>query len=452
MELDQTTNALAFAQQQRQILFQQLPVNSAVLVASGSEKVRNRDVEYPFRADSDFSYLTGFYEPDSVLLLVKKADHQAIVFVRPTNSEQETWQGRRLGVDMAAPLLAVDQAYSIDELDAKVAEALENIENLFFSFSQMSRWMAPVEIWLGALKSKVRKGVAAPTKLCDLDEIMHERRLIKSPQEIAWMRDAAQVTVAGHLDAMRVVEPGQYEFQVQAALEGRFKMLGSQRVAFSTIAASGDNACILHYTENSDLIGDHHLVLLDAGAEMHGYAGDVTTTFPASGRFTEEQAQLYSLVLSAQQAAIEMIKPGVTYDAPHQAVLKVLTSGLVELGILRGKVETLIKEEAYKPFFMHGTGHWLGMDVHDVGLYKVNGQWRELQPGMVLTVEPGLYIAPETPGVDERWQGIGIRIEDDVLVTETGHEVLTKGLPRTVKDIEAWMAEHNIRLNNAMSH
>lgn len=446
MELDQTKNALAFAQQQRQKLFQQLPVNSAVLIASGSEKIRNRDVEYPFRAASDFTYLTGFHEPDSVLLLVKKAENQTIMFVRPTDVEQEIWQGRRLGVDMAAPLLAVDNAYSIDELDVQVAEALENIENLFFSFSEMTRWMAPVQTWLEALKSKVRKGVTAPTRLCDLDEIMYESRLIKSAQEIEWMRDAAQVTVEGHLAAMSSVEPGQYEFQVQAALEGRFKMLGSQRVAFSTIAASGDNACILHYTENSDLIGDYHLVLLDAGAEMHGYAGDITTTFPACGRFTEEQAQLYNLVLSAQQTAIEMIKPGVTYDAPHQAVIKTLTSGLVELGILSGEVETLIKDEAYKPFFMHGTGHWLGMDVHDVGLYKVDGQWRELQPGMVLTVEPGLYIAPETPNVDERWQGIGIRIEDDVLVTETGHEVLTTGLPRTVVDIEAWMAEHNVHL------
>lgn len=449
MELDQTKNALAFAQQQRQSLFQKLPANSAVLIASGEEKIRNRDVEYLFRAESDFSYLTGFYEPDSVLLLVKKDENQATLFLRPKDAEQEIWQGRRLGVDMAELTLSVDQACPIDELDESVTLALENVENVFFSFSHISRWMSPVETWLGALKSKVRQGVTAPTKLCDLDEIMHESRLIKTSQEIAWMRDAAQVTVAGHLDAMSSVEPGQYEFQVQAALEGRFKLQGSQRVAFNTIVASGDNACILHYTENSDLIGDHHLVLLDAGAEMHGYAGDITTTFPASGRFTKEQAQLYSLVLRAQQAAIAMIKPGVTYDVPHQTVIKVLTTGLVELGILRGEVESLIKEGAYKPFFMHGTGHWLGLDVHDVGLYKIDGQWRELRSGMVLTVEPGLYIAPETLGVDERWQGIGIRIEDDILVTETGSEVLTTGLPRTVAEIEAWMAEHNVHLNSA---
>jgi len=446
MELDQTRNALAFAEQQRQTLLKQLPANSAVLVASGHEQIRNRDVEYPFRADSDFSYLTGFYEPDSVLLLVKKQDTQSTLFVRPKDLEQETWQGRRMGVEMAPKMLAVDQACSVDELDEKVLESLENIENLYFSFSQMALWMPKIERWLGGLKAKVRKGVSAPSKLCDLDDIMHESRLIKSPQEIAWMRHAAQVSVSGHLAAMRSATPGKYEFQVQAELESEFKMLGSQRVAFSTIAASGDNACILHYTENADLIGDHHLLLVDAGAEMHGYAGDITTTFPASGRFTNEQAQLYSLVLKAQRAAIDMIEPGITYNQPHQAVLQVLTAGLVELGILSGDVDDLIKDEAFKPFFMHGTGHWLGMDVHDVGAYKIDNEWRDLKPGMVLTVEPGLYIAPETPNIDERWMGIGIRIEDDVLVTEEGCEVLTQGLPRTVSEIEAWMAEHNVHL------
>lgn len=447
MDLDQTQNALKFAQQQRQKLFRQLPANSAVLVSSGHEQIRNRDVEYPFRADSDFSYLTGFYEPESVLLLVKKQANQSTIFVRPKDPEQETWQGRRLGLDMASQLLAVDQACSIEALDETVVEALENIENIYFSFSQMSDWMPLVENGLSGLKAKIRKGVSAPTKLCDLDAIMHENRVVKSPQEIAWMRHAAQVSVQGHLAAMQSVAPGKYEFQVQSALENAFKMLGSQRVAFSTIAASGDNACILHYTENADLIGDHHLILVDAGAEMHGYAGDITTTFPASGKFTDEQAQLYRLVLKAQQAAIAVIKPGVTYDVPHQTVLKVLTQGLVELGILSGDVETLIKEEAYKPFFMHGTGHWLGMDVHDVGLYKVDGQWRALQPGMVLTIEPGLYIAPDSPNVDDRWQGIGIRIEDDILVTEEGSEVLTTGLPRTVSEIEAWMLKNNPNLS-----
>jgi len=443
MQLDQTQSLLKFAKQQRQRLFEQLPDNSAVLVSSGEEQIRNRDVEFPFRADSDFSYLTGFYEPDSVLLLVKQACSESMVFVRPKDPEQETWQGRRLGVEMAPQMLSVDQAYSVDELDEVAVKALENIEHIYFSFSQMSTWIASVESWLSDLKAKVRKGVSAPTKLCDLDELMHENRVIKSPQEIEWMRHAAQVSVQGHLEAMRCAAPGRYEFQVQAELEGKFKQLGSQRVAFSTIAASGDNACILHYTENTDLIGDHHLLLVDAGAEMHGYAGDITTTFPANGKFSEEQALLYSLVLKAQRAAIEVIKPGISYHTAHQTVLQTLTSGLVELGILTGEVETLIEQEAYKPFFMHGTGHWLGMDVHDVGQYKIAGEWRDLEPGMVLTVEPGLYIAPETEGVDERWQGIGIRIEDDVLVTETGHEVLTPGLPRTVDEIEAWMAENN---------
>jgi len=448
MELDQTEALLKFAKLQRQRLFEQLPDNSAVLVSSGHEQIRNRDVEFPFRADSDFSYLTGFYEPDSVLLLIKQVTSESIIFVRPKDQEQEIWQGRRLGVEMAPRMLSVDQAYSVDKLDEVVGEALENIQNIYFSFSQMSLWMESVESWLGSLKAKVRKGVSTPTKLCDLDEIMHENRVIKSPQEIEWMRHAAQVSVQGHLAAMRSVVPGKYEFQVQAELEGEFKQLGSQRVAFSTIVASGDNACILHYTENTDLVGDHHLLLVDAGAEMHGYAGDITTTFPASGQFTEEQALLYSLVLKAQQAAINVIRPGTSYHAPHKTVIEVLTTGLVELGILQGEVEALIEEEAFKSFFMHGTGHWLGMDVHDVGRYKVVGDWRDLEPGMVLTIEPGLYIAPETDGVDKRWMGIGIRIEDDVLVTETGYEVLTKGLPRTVQEIESWMAENNRYLSH----
>ena len=447
MKLDQTNNLRTFAHQQRQTLFNQLPDNSAVLVSSGHEKIRNRDVEYPFRADSDFSFLTGFYEPDSVLLLVKKQQNQSVIFVRPKDTEQETWQGRRMGVEMAPQILALEQAFSIDALDQTVAEYLENIEHLYFSFSQMSLWSAKIENWVQGLKSKVRQGISAPTQLCDLDALLHENRVIKSPQEIKWLRHAAQISVAGHLAAMRAVQPGLYEFQVQAELENTFKNLGSPRVAFSTIAASGENACILHYTENTDLIGEHHLVLLDAGAEIHGYAGDITTTFPASGRFTKAQSQLYSFVLKAQQAAINAIEPGVAYNEPHQAVVQVLTSGLLELGVLKGDMETLMTNEAYKAFFMHGTGHWLGLDVHDVGAYKEGGEWRDLKPGMVLTIEPGLYIAPKTPGVDERWLGIGIRIEDDVLVTEDGCEVLTQGLPRTVADIEAWMAQNNAFAN-----
>jgi len=292
---------------------------------------------------------------------------------------------------------------------------------------------------LAELKPLIRKGVATPTQLSDLDAVLHEQRLIKSDEEVELMRQAAQITVQGHLAAMREVKKLQTERQLQAEVEYTFKRLNSPRVAFGTIAACGENACILHYTENSDALEAGELVLVDAGAELAGFSGDITTTFPVSGKFSQPQKQLYELVLKAQQAVIAVIRPGVSYDELHQTSCRILTQGLIELGILQGDLEKLLEEEVYKPYFMHGTGHWLGMDVHDVGAYKVKGQWRTLVPGMVLTVEPGLYIAPEQTEVAVQWRGIGIRIEDDVLVTESGCEVLTQGLPRTVDEIEEFM-------------
>lgn len=437
---------IAMALEQRQRLFAQLLPNSAVLVASGHEQIRNGDVEFPFRAESDFHYLTGFGEPDCVLLLVKKEVEQTVLFLRPRDAEQETWQGRRMGVELAPAILKVDAAHAIEEMQAAVGDYLQNIDALYFSFSQLTTWMEPVADWLGTLKAQVRKGVAAPTQLRDLDTLMHEMRLIKSPKEIALMREAARISVQGHLAAMRYAADGCFEYQVQAELEAEFMRQGGQKVAFNSIVASGDNACILHYTENSDRMGAHQLLLVDAGAEFRGYAGDITHTFPVGGRFSEAQLQLYTLVLKAQQAAVAMVAPGVVYDQLHEKVADILTRGLIKLGILHGKPAQLLKSQAYKRFFMHGTGHWLGMDVHDVGQYKINGQWRALQPGMVLTIEPGLYIPTEAEEVDPQWWGMGIRIEDDVLVTEEGHEVLTQGLPRSVKEIEAWMQENNVYL------
>ncbi|MDX1351655.1 MAG: Xaa-Pro aminopeptidase [Thiomicrorhabdus sp.] len=427
----------------RERLLKKMPANSVAIIASGEEVIRNRDVEYPFRAESDFFYLTGFTEPDSVLFLVKKTSTQNVLFLRPKDPEQETWQGRRLGIEAAPGFIQIDQAWSIDELDEHALDLLENIEQVYLSFSHLAKWSESINHWLTTLKQRVRKGVSAPSSICDLDKILHEMRLCKTADEIKRMRKAAKISVQGHLSAMDAVLRCDYEYQVQAALEAEFVKQGSPRVAFSSIVASAENACILHYTENRCKIDKQALLLVDAGAEWQGYAGDITTTFPASGRFSVEQAQLYSLVLTAQQAAIHAIKPGVTYDQMHQASLKVLTTGLVELGILQGDVEELIASEAYKAFFMHGTGHWLGMDVHDVGDYKIKQQWRKLKPGMVVTVEPGLYISAEHADVDSKWHNIGIRIEDDVLVTRTGHEVLTVGLPRTVEEIESWMASRS---------
>jgi len=426
-------------QNNRNRLLERLPDNSVAIIGSGEEQIRNRDVEFPFRAESDFFYLTGFSEPDSVLILVKKETTQNVLFLRPKDPEQETWQGRRLGVDAAADVIAIDQAWSIDELDEQAIELLMDVEQVYFSFSHLQQWSGLVNEWVTALKQQVRKGVSAPSKICDLDKTLHEMRVIKTPEEIVCLRKAAQISVQGHLAAMKSTLNSDYEYQVQADLEAEFKRQGSLRVAFNSIVASADNACILHYTENQSKIDKQSLVLVDAGAEWQGYAGDITTTFPASGKFSEPQAKLYSLVLSAQQAAIKVIKPGVTYDEAHKASVKVLTAGLVDLGILNGDVEILIEDESYKAFFMHGTGHWLGMDVHDVGEYKINKSWREFEPGMIVTVEPGLYISAEHDDVDAKWHNIGIRIEDDVLVTEESNEVLTLGLPRTVAEIEAWM-------------
>ncbi len=454
-------------QARRAQLFAKMLPGSVALIASGSEQIRNRDVEQGFRADSDFWYLTGFTEPDSVLVLIrspvlenlsqyqaaeaqtqpsrritnKPVDNQAWLFLRAKDPEKETWQGRRLGVDAAPALLAVDLAFDIDELDAQLLDLLGHAQTVYFSFEQMADWGLRLADWLAELKSKARKGIQSPSQLFDLDEVLHEQRLIKSAIEIEWMRQAAQISVQGHLAAMRAAQVGGYEYQIHAAVEQAFRYHGSPRIAFNTIVAAGDNACILHYTENNAPLKDGDLVLVDAGAEWKGYAGDISHTFPINGRFTSPQAQLYNLVLAAQQAAIAQIKPGNRYDQMHQASTRVLTEGLLALGLLRGELESLLEKQAVKKYFMHGTGHWLGMDVHDVGRYKINGEWRVFEPGMVVTVEPGLYILPDDTDVEPQWRGIGIRIEDDVWVTEHGCDLLTQGLPRTPEEIAQWMQQ-----------
>ncbi|WP_029935221.1 Xaa-Pro aminopeptidase [Thiomicrospira pelophila] len=443
--------------QRRQDLLEKLPAGSVALIHSGEEQIRNRDVEYPFRADSDFIYLTGFTEPDSVLVLVRtevladtdyeQPHHQAWLFCRPKDPEQETWQGKRLGVEDAPAQLNIDQAWSIDDLDEIAPQFLTHAKQVYFSFGHLAEWSGRMADWLSELKTQVRKGVTVPTSLNDLDTVLHEQRLFKSPQEIEVMRQAAQISVAGHLAAMRATRPGAYEYQIQSAIEHEFRLAGSPRVAFNTIAAAGENACILHYTENQTQLQDGDLILLDAGAEWQGYAGDISHTYPINGRFSEPQKHLYNLVLKAQQAAINAVQPGQPYNLMHQASAEVITIGLIELEILHGELDELLEKEAFKRFFMHGTGHWLGLDVHDVGRYKINGEWRSFEPGMVVTVEPGLYIPKGLKDIETQWQGIGIRIEDDVLVTENGHEILTQGalrLPRTVEEIEQWMQTNRI--------
>ena len=424
-------------------LLERLPEGSAVLVFSGREQYRNRDVDYPFRVNSDFYWLTGFEEPEATLLLIKRDTGETCshIFVRPKDRKAEIWTGYRLGVDAAPAALSVDTAFSSEARDEKLPELMKGVCQVFVSFSEADYWWPTlIPVWKG-LKRHIRDGVDTPAGLQDLDAVLHELRLIKQDWEVARLRRAAAITVEGHRAAMQALAAGApTERAVQTALECAFFQAGAQHTAFNSIVASGANACVLHYTENRAPIDPKGLVLIDAGAEKDYYAGDITTTVPASGRFTPEQRALYEVVLNAQRAAKEQVQPGIPYDAHHQAAVQALTEGLVELGLLKGGVADLIEQKAYERFFMHKTGHWLGLDVHDVGRYRVDGQWRPLAPGMVLTVEPGVYVAPDDETVAARWRGIGIRIEDDLLVTETGHEVLTEGLPRTVAEIEAAMA------------
>lgn len=429
-----------FADNRRRLL-ERLPPGSAALVFSGREQFRNRDVDYPFRAHSDFWYLTGFAEPEALLVLIHHADgerHQH-VFVRPRDPKAEIWTGRRLGVEAAPEVLGVDGADAIDDRDEKLGELLRGIESLWVSFSDAGEWFPQLSPLIGRLKRHVRDGVSAPVAVRDLDAVLHEMRLIKQPWELAHMRKAARISVLGHQAAMRRALTAAAEREVETALWCAMAEAGAERPAFNPIVASGANACVLHYTENGAPIDSAGLLLVDAGAEKHFYAGDITTTFPARGRFSPPQRELYEVVLAAQRAAIKTVAPGVGWNVPHETAVRVLTEGLVALGLLQGEVDSLIEQKAYERFYMHKTGHWLGLDVHDVGAYRVEGQWRALEPGMVMTVEPGLYVAPDDDSVPACWRGIGIRIEDDVLVTEAGHEVLTAGLPRTPEEIEAFM-------------
>lgn len=433
----------AVFQQRRLQLFQAMTDNSVALIASGKEVIRNRDTHYPFRPQSDFYFLTGFNEPDAVLMLSKTGDgHKSHLWCRAKDKEKEIWDGYRLGIDAAPEVLDLDSAANVVQLTDDLVTALADKSVVYFSFEQGDVWLSSVMSAIQQLKRRVRLGISAPQKINDLDPLLHEQRLIKDTAAQAGLRQAAKVTVAGHLAAMQAAKTAQFEYHLQAALETAFKQQGTSHQAFNSIVASGENACVLHYNENNAPLHASNLVLIDAGAEIDGYAGDCTHTFPLSGRFSAEQATIYNLVLEAQQAALKLIQPGTPYDAPHQAAVRVICQGLIELGLLTGTLENAIESGSYKAFYMHQTGHWLGNDVHDVGQYKVNGQWRVLKVGMALTVEPGIYISPDNQQVEARWRGIGVRIEDSVLVTEAGYECLTAGLPRSVEEIEAWMQQH----------
>lgn len=425
----------------RKQLMRMMGSDSIAIVPAAPELLRNRDVHYPYRPDSDFFYLTGFAEPEAVAVLIpgrKPAEY--ILFCRPRDPGREQWDGRRAGLEGAVEDYDADDAFPFSDLDEILPRMLEQCERVYYAMGcdpgldqQMSEWIAKV-------RSGQRSGIRGPMEFIALDHYLHDMRLYKSRAEIALMRKAAKLSAQAHIKLMKSSGPGMREYQLQAQFEYETRSKGATGQAYPAIVGGGDNGCILHYIDNREVLEDGDLVLVDAGCEVDCYASDITRTWPINGRFSEPQRQLYGLVLKAQLAAIAKVQPGNKWDQPHQAAVKVITRGLVDLGLLKGQPSALIKEKAYEKFYMHKTGHWLGMDVHDVGDYKVDGEWRMLEPGMVVTVEPGLYIPTGSRGVHKKWQGIGIRIEDDVLVTKEGHEILSKNVPKTPHEIEALMA------------
>jgi Xaa-Pro aminopeptidase len=429
-----------FKQRRRQLM-QRMKKKSVALLASAPASIRNRDTEYPYRQHSDFFYLTGFNEPDSVAVFAPgRKQGEFVLFCREFDPQKAIWTGKHAGLEGARETFGADEAFPITELDKHLPGMLENRDRVYFPIGHDPGLDRHVMAAVNDVRSRARTGVQAPYEFVALEHELHEQRLFKAPAEIRLMRKAAEVSVLAHKRAMRACKPGRHEYEIEAELLHEFALHGLRSPAYPCIVAGGENACVLHYTENSARLEDGDLLLIDAGAECGNYAADITRTFPVSGKFSESQRLIYELVLDAQYAAIEEIRPGRRWIDPHEAAVKVLTKGLVKLGLLEGKVSRLIKDEAYKKFYMHRTGHWLGMDVHDVGQYMIDGEWRELEPDMVLTVEPGLYIAPDCTDVDPRWRGIGVRIEDDALVTRDGCEILTAGLPKAVADIEAFMA------------
>jgi len=429
-----------YAKRRRELMDSMTPGSIAIL-ASAPVTVRNRDVEHPFRQDSDFYYLSGFDEEHSVLVLIPGREHgEYVLFCQEKIKEQEIWTGRRVGPEDAIDVLQCDDAFPITDIDDILPGLIEGKERIYANLGTSPEFDQKLMQWVNHIKAQVRSGATPPHEFCALDHLLHEQRLVKSADEIRVMRKAAQISAEAHTRAMQVVRPGMREYQLEAELMQIFMAAGSRWPAYPSIVGAGDNGCILHYTRNDDEIKDGDLVLIDAGCELDYYASDITRTFPANGRFSEPQRKLYQLVLDAQYAAIEATKPGNHWNQPHEAAVKVLTEGLVQYGLLEGDVDELIESLAYRQFYMHKTGHWLGMDVHDVGEYRVDGEWRELEPGHVLTIEPGLYIAPDDETVDEQWRGIGIRIEDDVVVTEDGCDILTRDVVKEISDIEALMS------------
>lgn len=425
--------------QRRKQLMRMMHENSVAILPSAPTLIRNRDVEHGFRQDSDFTYLSGFNEPESVIVLVpNRKQGEYILFCRDRDVTKEIWNGRRFGPDGAVEHFAADAAFPIDDLEEILPGLMEGRESVYYSIGLNLEFDKHVLKCVNDLRKQSRRGARAPYEFVSLEYLLHDMRLYKGREELAMMRKAAKISVQAHINAMKICKPGMNECELEAEFLYQFKRNGAGW-AYSSIVGGGENACILHYTENNATLNDNELVLIDAGAEFEGYAADITRAFPVNGKFSVPQKEIYEIVLQAQEAAFAKVKPGNHWNDPHDAAVKALTKGMIDIGLLKGKPAQLIKNGDYMKYYMHRTGHWLGMDVHDVGDYKIDDNWRLFEPGMVLTVEPGLYIPAGSRGA-KRWWNIGVRIEDDLAVTKAGYELLTTGLPRTVAEIEAVMA------------
>jgi Xaa-Pro aminopeptidase len=414
--------------------------NSVAIIPGAREATRSNDTQYRFRQDSDFFYLTGFAEPESIAVFRASKSPKYTLFVRPRDPEREIWDGRRAGVDGARKDFGAEESYPIVEFDEKLQEILDGAEKLYYRLGVNSDLDDTVIRQISRLRALNRKPIHPPTTIIDPATIVHEMRVIKSPEEIEIMQQAADIAAEAHCEAMKRVQAGMKEYQVEALIEQIFRERGASAPAYTSIVGAGPNATVLHYINNDGELRDGDLLLIDAGAEYQGYASDITRTFPINGRYSKAQREIYDLVLKAQMECVEMVRPGVTHDQLKQHSVEVLTEGMVELGLLRGNPADLIKEKKHEQFYMHGLGHMLGIDVHDVGRYYYGQESRALQPGVVMTVEPGIYISPDTKDIPEQYLGIGVRIEDDVLCTASGPRVLTNKVPKQAEEIEALMA------------
>lgn len=425
----------------RKQLMQKIGPKSIVILPAAPEAVRNGDYNFPYRQQSDLYYLTGFDEPESVAIIApKRPEGEFIFFNRKRDRDKEIWEGYRAGQVGACEQYGANQAFPIDELEQKLPGILEGREEIHYSLGMDKQFDAILLNAVNKIRGKIRNGLQPPIAFVDITQTIHEMRLIKSSAEIEVMRKAAEISANAHIRAMQYCEPGIFEYELEAEILHEFNRNGARAAAYGSIVGAGKNSCVLHYSRNDQIIQSDDIVLIDAGCEYLNYASDITRTFPANGTFSPEQRTVYDIVLEAQLAGIKAVRPGLPWPNIQKKILDIITQGLIDIGLLKGNRDDLIEKNAYFPFYMHKSGHWLGLDVHDVGRYKINEKWRTLQPGMVLTIEPGIYISSDLKNVPKRWHNIGVRIEDDILVTEKGAEVLSKHVPKKIDEIEGLMS------------